>query len=108
MNGSLLGGSNMKKSIIVAISALTFSQVALAERAEIFNCLEKSTMSANESCMVKTIEKETQKNHFFQELALKKVVNEKAAFATVSHYPKKNLIVVKSLEERSKVLLAAN
>lgn len=98
----------MNKSIIVTISALTFSHVALAERAEIFNCLEESTMSVNESCMVKTIEQETEKNYFFQELALKKVVKEKAAFATVSHYPKQNLIVVKSLEEPSKILLVAN
>lgn len=98
----------MYKLIIVAISTLSFSQAALAERAEIFNCLEKSTMSVNESCMVKTIEQQTEKNHFFQELALKKVVNEKSAFATVSYYPKKNLIVVKSLEERTKILLAAN
>ena len=98
----------MFKSIIVGVTFLSFSQVAIAERAEIFNCLEKSTMAVNESCMVKTIEKYTDQNGFFLELAQKKVVTEKDAFATVTHYPEKQLIVVKSLEEKTKVLLAAN
>ena len=98
----------MYKSILVGISVLSFSQVALAERSEIFNCLDKSTIAVKESCMVSTIEKHTARNAFFDILAEKKVLTEKNAFAVIKHYPKENLTVVKSLEDKTEKFLAAN
>lgn len=98
----------MYKSILVGISVLSFSQVVLAERSEIFSCLDKSTIVVKESCMVSTIEKHTARNAFFDTLAEKNVITEKDAFAVIKYYPKENLTVVKSIEDKSEKFLAAN
>lgn len=97
----------MKKIILVGVCLLGFNQSALANKAEILNCVDKTTMEVKERCMVNAIEKHTLHNNFFNQLADKKVVAEKPAMATITYYPEKQLIVVKSLEERTNALLAS-
>ncbi|MGJ8691224.1 MAG: hypothetical protein ACSHW0_01940 [Thalassotalea sp.] len=98
----------MYKRIFAVISLLTFSQATMAERAEIWQCVDKTTLAVNTKCMTKKIVADTADSDFFNELALKKITQDQDAFAIVTHFPKKNLTVVKSLEEKPKVLLAAN
>lgn len=99
----------MYKRILAAVTMLSFSQMALADvdRAEIFQCMKKSTMSVKENCMMKTIAKHTKHDDFFTRLALQPMKSKQDAFATVTRFPEKKLIVVKSLEPKPKVLIAA-
>lgn len=98
----------MYKRLLVAVTVLGFSQAALADRADVWDCIDKSTLAANENCVASTFEKNSQQNDFFAQLAEKKVVPEQDAFATITYFPEQNLIVVKSLEARKDALLAFN
>ncbi|GHF93682.1 hypothetical protein [Thalassotalea marina] len=98
----------MYKSILAAVAVLSFSQAAVAEKSEIFNCVDKSTMTFEQQCVAKTLEKHTVDNKFFDQLANKKYEPKQDAFAKLTFYPKENLITVVSLESTEQMLLLAN
>lgn len=86
---------------------LGVSQAATVERADIFQCMDKSTMVVKAHCMSNKIEQDSQHERFFQALSLKKITREKDAFATITYYPELHKTVVKSLEKSPQLLLAA-
>lgn len=98
----------MYKSILAAVAVLSFSQTAMAEKSEIFNCVNKSTMTFEQQCVTKTLDKHTIDIDFFKQLANKKYHPKQDAFAKVTFYPKENLITVVSLEPAEKTILLAN
>lgn len=98
----------MVKVLLTAVAALSISYSASAtEKSDIWKCVDNKTLNAEQSCLTKTFEKNSD-SEFFQELAFKDFSANRDAFATVTYFPKKNLIEVKSLEEKTTALLANN
>lgn len=98
----------MKKALLVAVSILGINQVASAENAEVLKCIDKKSMTFESSCVAKTFDKHIKQDQFFAHLAKKKIESTQHAFATVTLYPKDNLIAVRSLEASEKPILLAN
>lgn len=97
----------MNKCLIIGLLALGFTQSAYADKSEVLSCINHETMQFIGNCTEKIIEKHTFNNNFFTQLADKKITTENDAMATITYYPEKQLIVVKSLEEQHKPLLAS-
>ncbi|MFD2167106.1 hypothetical protein ACFSJY_12685 [Thalassotalea euphylliae] len=99
----------MYKRILAVVTVLSLSQASLAaDRTEIWNCVNTATEVVNENCMMATIEKHTESDAFFDQLAKQTFEPKTDAFATITRFPAQNLIVVKSIEAESETLLAAN
>jgi uncharacterized protein YjiK len=98
----------MYKRILIAVTVLSFSQVALAEKSEIFKCVDKATLIAEQNCVANTIEKNSNSSDFYAQLAEQEFSPSRDAMASITHFPKKNLIAVKSLEAKSEAILLAN
>ncbi|GLX83527.1 hypothetical protein [Thalassotalea eurytherma] len=98
----------MYKTILAAVTILSFSQVAnAADKSEIWQCMDDKTISVKEDCMVSTIEKHTESTDFFDKLARKQILQKGDAYSTVTYFPAQNLIQVKSIETKTDLLLAA-
>lgn len=97
----------MKKSILVSVVfALGFaSGLVQAQEKNVFSCIDKATLSVDESCLSKTIELEQKLNQFTSELKEFKVPQTEYAMATIAFYPELNLIrvIADSPEENKKV-----
>lgn len=102
------------RNILAVVTVLSFSQAAMAERAEILKCVDSSTMTMNEQCVAQTFDKHSLKNDdFFNKLTQQQFEKQHDAFAKITHFPDLNLIEVKSLESRAEkaeqeLLIAAN
>lgn len=106
----------MYKKILAAVTILSISYASqAAERSEIWSCVDSSTMAVKANCVTKTMDSHTN-DAFFQQLAQKRFEPQNDALASITLYPKQNLIVVQSLESTTTtavktdkdVLLAAN
>lgn len=100
-----LKGNIMYKLIIIAVAILSFNAGA-ADKADIWKCVNNKTLSAEQNCLNKTFEQNSD-SEFFKELEYMDFSKNKDAFATISYFPKKQLIEVKSLEDKAEKLLAA-
>ena len=98
----------MYKSILTAVTVLSFSNAAFAEKTEIFNCVDAKTLQAEPNCVMNTIAGNEDNNELFLQLAHKEFPPKRDAFATVTYFPERNLIEVKSIEESDKDTLLAN
>ncbi len=97
----------MFKRMLVAVAVLSLSQQAMANKAEIWNCVDNATLNADQQCVAKTIAKNTE-TEFFAQLANKEFTPTRDAFATITLFPERNLIEVKSLEGNSIAKATAN
>ncbi|GLX87280.1 hypothetical protein tloyanaT_35330 [Thalassotalea loyana] len=99
----------MYKSILAAVTILSFSQVTLAaDKSDIWQCMDLESKAVNSDCMVKTIELHSKKDDFFDQLARKQIEPKADAFSTIKYFPAQSLIQVKSFTPESDVLIAAN
>ena len=89
----------MYQRILTAVAVLSLNQAAFANNnADIWKCVDASTLQAENNCVAKTIAKNADNKEFFNQLANKDFAVKRNAMATVTYFPKKNLIEVKSLE----------
>ena len=86
--------------ILTAVAILSLSNTALANNSDIWKCVDKSTLTAEQPCLAKTIEENTKNTAFFDQLANKDFTENRDVMATVTYFPKKNLIEVKSLASK--------
>ena len=101
----------MYKTILAAVTILSFSQVAqAADKSEIWQCMDAATKSVKESCLVNTIEQHTSvaNKDFFDLLAKQSFTTKTDAMASVTFFPEQQWIQVKSIEPAKDVLIAAN
>ena len=109
----------MYKSLL-ALAALSVSPLFIAgeavasERSDIWSCVDASTLEIKEDCMMDVIDTHTN-DSFYSQFKETTFVPKSDAFATITHFPEQNLIVVKSLEakisklvKQENTLLAAN
>ena len=98
----------MYKTILTAVAILSCSSTAFAEKAELFNCVDIKTLQAEPNCVESTIAGNNDSDEFFLQLTHKEFPPKADAFATVTYFPNKNLIEVKSLEKAEQELLLVN
>jgi len=92
----------MYKSILAAVTILSVSPVVMADNSDVWKCVNPTTLEAKESCLARTFEADIDNDKFFNQLPAFSVQPKHDAFATVTYFPNKNLIEVKSLEGNSK------
>lgn len=92
----------MYKSILTAVTILSVSPAVLADNSEVWKCVNPTTLEAKESCLATTFEAGIDNDKFFKQLPAFSVQPKHDAFATVTYFPSKGLIEVKSLEGKSK------
>jgi|GEM_PF-1605839 len=98
----------MYKQILTMAALLSMSQVAIADNSEIFKCIDSRSLEIQEECVADTLSKNSPNNDFYAQIAEKKYESNIDAFATITYYPKLNLIEVVSLEETEDVTLIAS
>ncbi|MDO7083381.1 hypothetical protein WNY51_05885 [Pseudocolwellia sp. AS88] len=96
----------MFKRMLTMAAILSFSQVAVAEKTEIFKCIDAASLNIQEECVANTLEQSSLNNDFYSELETKTYESTNDAFASITYYPKLNIIEVKSIEP--KISKAAN
>mgnify|MGYP000232478573 FL=1 len=94
----------MYKKMLIMFTALSVSHVALAEKEEIFNCIDATSLTIQEDCVADTFEKNSFNDNFYSQIAEKNYETKNDAFATITYYPKLNLIEVKSMESRATLI----
>lgn len=103
----------MYKSMLIMAFALSFTQVAVADnvevkRSEIFKCIDSKSLTVQEDCVAHTIAKNNTNKDFYSQIADKEYQPSTNAFATITYYPKLNLIEVISLEKSNNTTLIAS
>ena len=98
----------MVKKILAVVAVAAFSQSALAEKAKIWSCVDNTTLTADQQCVAATIAQNNDNQAFFEQLANQSFETKRDAFATITHFPKQQLIEVKSLESKSAEILLAS
>ena len=89
---------------LLTLVALSVSQLSIAgESAEIWSCVDSSKMEVKASWMMNVLETHTNDN-FYIALEETSFAPQTDAFATITHFPAQNLIVVKSLEAKLAIL----
>ena len=93
----------MIKHILAVVATVAVSQSAFAGNdiegnEKIWQCVDKTTLAADQTCVAATIAKNNDNAEFFNQLANQTFETKHDALATVTYFPKRNLIKVKSLE----------
>jgi len=101
----------MFKRMLTMTAILSFSQVVTAEQAEIFKCIDSTSLKIQEECVASTLENNSVNDEFYSQLEAKSYTSDSDAFASITYYPKLNLIEVKSIEskptEKNSTLIAS-
>ncbi|WP_076419146.1 hypothetical protein [Colwellia sp. UCD-KL20] len=98
----------MYKRMLTMVAVLSFSQVAVADKAEIFKCIDSKSLTVQEECVANTFAEDSFNDNFYSQIAEKAYEPSNDAFASITYYPKLNLIEVKSMETKSKTTLIAS
>lgn len=103
----------MYKRILTVVAALSFNQIAVADNvgennSDVFKCIDAKTLSVKEDCVANTFANNIESQEFFTQLAYQADQPNSDAFATITYFPKRNLIEVKSLEPRTNKSLIAS
>ncbi|WP_441002552.1 hypothetical protein [Pseudocolwellia agarivorans] len=91
----------MFKRMLTMAAILSFSQVAVADKAEIFKCIDSESLNIQEECVANTLEENGFNDKFYSQLETKTYEATNDAFASITYYPKLNIIEVKSIETSS-------
>lgn len=91
----------MYKRMLTMVAILSFSQVAVADKSEIFKCIDSKSLNIQEECVSNTFAKDSFNENFYAEIENKVYEPSIEAFASITYYPKLNLIEVKSLEPKT-------
>lgn len=100
----------MYRSILAAVTILSFSHISLAaDKAEVLKCVDTQNMQFNQTCVSKTFEKHANSQSFFNNLSTKSYPLKRDALASISLHPDKKLIEIKTykLDFPAEQLLAA-
>ncbi len=90
----------MFKRMLTMAAILSFSQVAVADKAEIFKCIDSESLNIQEECVANTLEENGFSDKFYSQLETKTYEATNDAFASITYYPKLNIIEVKSIEPK--------
>ena len=93
----------MYKRILAVVTVLSLSQTAFANNSQangndIWQCVDSKTLQAENTCVADTMGKNIDNQAFFNQLANKDFSTKRDVFATVTYFPKRQLIEVKSIE----------
>ncbi|REL24395.1 hypothetical protein [Thalassotalea euphylliae] len=91
----------MIKHILAVVATVAVSQSAIAGNDKIWNCVDNETLAADQACVAATIAQNSDNAEFFNQLANQTFETKRDALATVTHFPKRQLIEVKSLEDKA-------
>ena len=99
---------------ITAVAMLSISQLSIAnDNSNVWSCVDSSKLEVEATCMMELLEVKIN-DSFYNELEQTSFESQVDAFATITHFPQENLIVVKSLEAKNApvnqaaVLIASN
>ncbi|MEO9508367.1 MAG: hypothetical protein ABJG28_04210, partial [Nonlabens ulvanivorans] len=99
----------MLKRLLPMVAIVSFSQFSMADQTDIFKCIDATSLDVKEECVASTFEDNSFENNFFNELSTKTYEPTNDALASITFYPKLNLIEVKSVEIKNeeKTLVAS-
>ncbi|REL27320.1 hypothetical protein DXX93_12600 [Thalassotalea euphylliae] len=103
----------MIKHIVAVVATVVVSQSAVAGNDvegndKIWQCVDKTTLAADQACVAATIAQNHDNAEFFNQLANQTFETKRDALATVTYFPKRSLIEVKSLEDKATEVLMAS
>ncbi len=89
---------------ITVLAILSFSHLASAnEKTNVWSCVDSSKLNVEATCLMNVLDVKTNTS-FYTKLEQVSFETQTDAFATITHFPQDNLIVVKSLESKLSTL----
>jgi hypothetical protein len=98
----------MYKSILAAVTVLSLSSFAQADQNRIWDCVNTSTLKADQTCVAENFEVNSFNTEFFNDLAYKDFSGNKEVYASIVLDQNKNLITIKPIAIEDKEVLLAN
>jgi hypothetical protein len=98
----------MYKRMLTMVAVFSFSQVAVADKSEIFNCIDSKSLTIQEECVANTIAQDSFNDDFYAQIAEQTYEPTTDALSSITYFPKLNLIEVKSLEAKKTNTLIAS
>lgn len=98
----------MYKSILAAVTVLSFSSFVQADQNRIWDCVNTSTLKADQTCVAENFEVNSFNTEFFNDLAYKDFSGNQEVYASIVLDKNKNLITIKPLAIEDKEVLLAN